>query len=226
MKQIFIESDYSSFEDFHDNQWYESLYMAVENLEIKQAFEHFSAHWWGASRAFIMPWLLVGGVYDATYGGGGTSKDKQELWNQYLKINAFKGALWKTAENAYNSTYYAYEHLIVNLINLHRDTPTRVTDNSFNALVSQSFGESLAGKVWNNSLVSVAKETRNCLVHCGGQASPKLKKMKPLPKIENHDILISANDVRKLSEGLKPMVMLLIKHYASQAENRAVCNTI
>lgn len=168
MKHIFIESDYSSFEDFHDSQWYESLFQSVERLEICQAIEHFSSHWWGASRAFMLPWLLVGSVFDASNGGDGKLKSKQELWNQYLQINAFNGALWKTAEGAYSAIYYAYENLIVSLVNLNRVLPARVTEN-FNALASQVFGESLAGKVWNNNFLSVAKEVRNCLVHCGGK---------------------------------------------------------
>lgn len=219
MKQIFIESDFSSFSDFHDGEWYEKLLSLSEGLVIESAVEDFSSHWWGASRAFVLPWLLVDGVFDASNGGGGEVKNKQELWDNYLNINSFKGALWKTAEGAYGAIYYAYENLVVNVINTDRKSPCRVTQRDFNSIVSESLGNSVASKVWNNSFVAVSKEVRNCLVHCGGKATPTLLKMKPLPMIESKDILISASDVRNLHEQIKPKVVLLIEYYASQASS-------
>ena len=219
MKQIFIESSFLSFSDFHDGKWYEELFALSKGLAIEAAVEDFSSHWWGASRAFLLPWLLVDGVFDASNGGGGEVKSKQELWDKYLNINSFKGALWKTAEGAYGAIYYAYENLVVNVLNIDRKLPCRVTQRDFNSIVSGSFGSSVAGKVWNNSFLAVSKEVRNCLVHRGGKASPALLKMKPLPMIEGEDILISASDVRKLHEQLKPKVMLLIEHYASQVSS-------
>jgi len=219
MKQIFIESSFSSFADFHDGKWYEKLFSLSEGLAIESAVEDFSSHWWGASRAFILPWLLVSGVFDASNGGGGEVKSKQELWDKYLQINSFRGALWKTAEGAYGAIYYAYENLVVNVLNTDRKSPCRVTQRNFNSIVSESFGNSVASKVWNNSFVAAAKEVRNCLIHRGGKASPALLKMKPLPMIEGEDILISASDVRKLHELLKPKVMLIIEYYASQASS-------
>jgi len=216
MKQIFIETDYSSFEDFHDGKWFEHLFKVVDGLKIVDAIEHFSTHWWGASRAFVLPWLLVSAVYNASNSRGRVVGSKQALWNEYLETNAFKGALWKTAESSFCSIYYAYEELIVRLINVDRINTIRVTDRDFNKAVTQNFGENIAEKVWGNSFIALTKEIRNCLVHCGGKASPKLLKMRSLPKIDGNDILISATDVRVLHNYLKPRVMLLVEHYASQ----------
>ena len=216
MKKIFIESDYSSFEDFHDGKWYESLFQLTAGLDIESSVQEFSSHWWGASRLFVLPWLLVGSVFDASNGGGGEVESKQALWDEYLRINSFKGALWKTAESAYGAIYYAYENLVVNIMNVGRDSSLRVTQRNFGSEVSANFGESLAGEIWNNSFVAVSKEVRNCLVHRGGKASKVLLKMRPLPKIEGDDILISAADVRELHGKLKPKVVLLIGHHASQ----------
>ncbi|MBY0474544.1 MAG: hypothetical protein K2Q13_05725 [Nitrosomonas sp.] len=214
MKQIFIESSFSSFADFHDDKWYEKLFSLSEGLAIESAVEDFSSHWWGASRAFVLPWFLVSGVFEASNGGGGEVTNKQELWDKYLHINSFKGALWKAAEGAYGAVYYAYENLVVNILNADRKSPCRVTQRDFNSIVSESFGNSVASKVWSNGFVAVSKEVRNCLVHRGGKASPALLKMKPLPMIEGADILISASDARMLHEQLKPKVVLLIEHYA------------
>lgn len=78
--------------------------------------------------------------------------NKQELWDKYLHINSFKGALWKAAEGAYGAVYYAYENLVVNILNADRKSPCRVTQRDFNSIVSESFGNSVASKVWSNVL--------------------------------------------------------------------------
>jgi hypothetical protein len=68
MKQVFIESDLSSFDDFHDGQWFERLFSASEKTPFHAYIEEFAAHWWGASRAFALPRLLVVSVSDAAGG--------------------------------------------------------------------------------------------------------------------------------------------------------------
>lgn len=219
MRQILINSEFSSFADFHDGKWYEKLFALSKDSVIERAVEDFSTHWWGASRAFVLPWLLVNGVFDASNGGNEQIASKQELWNQYLSIASFNVALWKVAEGAYISIYYAYENFLVNLINIDREPVCRVTDRNFSSILSDSIGESIASKVWNNSFVAVSKEVRNCIVHRGGTASPALLRMTPLPKIERGSILISASDVRQLHKNLKSKVELLIKHYVNNTNS-------
>lgn|SRR5574337_206266 len=178
MKTIFIESDFKSFEDFHDKRWFSDLFDLFDGSEIVDEVEGFSAHWWGASRAFTLPWLLVDGVFESINGIVPLiDKTKQDYWDEYLKIMAFKGALWKVAEGAYLSIYYAYENLIVNLLNRNQPQPIRVIERRFGSVLSAELGESLANKVWNDSFVAVSREIRNCIVHRGGKASPKLLKM-------------------------------------------------
>jgi len=214
MKTIFIETDIFSFEDFHDKEWFRNLFSMTEGTVIQKEIEELSAHWWGASRAFILPWLLVTGVFDSVNSVVPIfDKTKQEFWDEYLKINAFKGSLWKTAEGAYNSIYYAYENLVVNLLNKTQARPLRVTKRQFNTTLISELGVDLANSVWNHSVVATSKEVKNCLVHNGGKASRKLKEMRPLPMIENEDILISASDVRALYQELKPRVVKLAKYY-------------
>ncbi|MCU7849381.1 MAG: hypothetical protein KZQ89_15615 [Candidatus Thiodiazotropha sp. (ex Lucinoma kastoroae)] len=210
MKQVFIESDISSFEDFHDGEWFEKLFEASEQTLFHQHIEEFAAHWWGASRAFTLPRLLVISVGDAAGGYELHGKTNEQLWSEYLQIKAFKGALWKTAESTYCSIYYAYENLVVNIISQLSNKYLRVTDRNFNSMVSEILGASTAGKVWNNSKISAAKEIRNCLVHNGGKATPALKRIRPTPLIENENVLISASDARKLHAYLKPKVVALI----------------
>ncbi len=220
MKRIFIERDFKSFEDFHDKRWFSDLADLIEGSEIVNEVEELSAHWWGASRAFALPWLLVDGLYESIKNFVPViDKTKQDYWDEYLKTMAFKGALWKVAEGAYTSIYYAYENLVVNLLNKNQTQLVRVTERRFGSLLSAELGELLANKIWNDSFVAVAREVRNCIVHCGGKTSPKLLKMKPLPQIEGEDILISASDVRTLHSDLKPRVVRLVQHFCEKKDS-------
>lgn len=214
MKAVFIESDLSSFEDFHDKEWVEEILKLVKDTDIEEVAEKFVSHWWGNARAFILPWLLVTGVYDRIYSPISLPPDKsrQDFWNEYLKHKEFKGALWKLAENTYCSIYYAYENLIVNALSRILSARIRVTDRDFKKTLKEVYGEKFANKIWNNSNVAVSREIRNCIVHNGGKMSEKLSKMNPLPRIsDDGDILISASDTRKLYELLKPLALEILE---------------
>ncbi len=211
MKTIFIESDLSSFEDFHDSEWFKQVYQLVKGTGCESIAEEFLSHWWGSARAFVLPWLLVNGVYDGVYSIIPPDKSRQDVWNEYLKHNEFHGALWKLAESMYCSIYYTYENLIVNISNKIKSTRTRVTDRDFNKVLIEVYGDKLAQRIWHSSFVSVSKEVRNCIVHNGGRASSHLLKMKPLSLIRDGEILISASDTRTLYNTLKPLAHEVMK---------------
>jgi len=213
MKAIFIESDIKSFEEFHDKEWFENLFSLVEKTELEQIVENFAAHWWGSSRTFVLPWLLVNGVYDAIDSVVRiVDKTRQDYWDEYLKINAFKSSLWKLSESCFSTIYYAFENLIVELLKkFTNNDKLRITDRNFNKVLEFQFSKSVVSKVWGNNFISVSREVRNCIVHNGGKASRKLLRMQELPLIQNDEILISAKDVRTLYTGLKPRVNLLIE---------------
>ena len=210
MKKIFIESDLSSFEDFYDRDWVVGLYQLVKSTDIEGIVLDFAADWWGSARAFVLPWLLVNGVYDGVNSTIPVEASRQELWNQYLKSDAFKVALWKLSEGMYCSIYYAYENLIVNLLQKIRGSTIRVTDRDFNKKLIEVYGDKFVNRIWNGNFISISREVRNCIVHNGGKSSDKLLKMKPLPDISGGDILISASDTRELYKNLKPVVYEVI----------------
>jgi hypothetical protein len=205
MKTFFIESNLSNFEDFHDGEWLKQVYQAVKDTSCESIAEEFISHWWGSARAFILPWLLVNGVYDGVYSLVPPDKSQQDVWNEYLTHVEFQGALWKLAEGTYYSIYYAYENLIVNILNKIKGTGIRVTDREFNKVLTEVYGDKLALKIWNSSFISVSREVRNCIVHNGGKPSTRLLRMKPLPPIRDGNILISASDTRFLYDTLKPL---------------------
>lgn len=206
MKTIFVESDLSSFEDFHDGEWLKKVFKSVKGTWLESIVEEFAAHWWGSARAFILPSLLVNGVYDSVYTIVPPDWSRQDVWNDYLTHNEFRVVLWKLAESMHCSIYYAYENLMVNILKKIRNAGIRVTDKDFNKILIEVYGDNFANKIWTSSFVSVSREVRNCIVHNGGKPSDRLLKMKPLPLIKDGDVMISASDTRKLYNTLKPLV--------------------
>ena len=110
----------------------------------------------------------------------------------------------------YCSIYYAYENLIVNLLQEIRGATIRVTDRDFNKKLIEVYGDKFANRIWNGNFISISREVRNCIVHNGGKSSDKLLNMKPHPYISGRDILISASDTRGLYKNLKPVVYEVI----------------
>jgi len=206
MKIAYTESSLSSFEDFHDGEWIKRVAQLVKGTEIEGLVEEFVAQWWGSARAFILPWLLVNGVYDGINSVIPLTVTPQDIWNDYLKFNEFNGALWKLSESMYCSIYYAYENLLVSLLQRIRNKKVRVTDRDFAKVMMEVYGDKFANKIWNSNFVSVSREIRNCIVHNGGKVSGKLLEMKPRPHIEKDNVIISASDTRKLYNTLKPIV--------------------
>lgn len=207
MKSIYIESNLSSFEDFHDEEWFNKLFSRVDRTEFESIVEDFAAHWWGASRSFVLPWLYVNGIYDAIDNIVPiVEKSRQDLWDEFLEVNAFKASLWKISEGAFCAIYYAYENLLIQMLIKIRGKPIRVTDRDFNKELFATYGQSFGSLFWTGDFISVSREIRNCITHNSGKANDKLKRMKPQPRIENSDVLISASDVRSLYTGLKPIV--------------------
>ena len=211
MKEIFTETNLSCYEDFHDSEWVKDVIRLVKGTEIEYIAEEFVAHWWGSSRAFILPWLLVNGVYDGVNSLVPVPISRQELWNEYLSSYAFHGALWKLSENMFCSIYYAYENLVVMLLQKIRDDQIRVTNRSFNKALIEAYGDKTANRIWNDSFIAVSREIRNCIVHNGGKVSTKLLKMRPIPHIKDGEVMISASDTRNLYETLKPIVIYLLE---------------
>jgi hypothetical protein len=209
MKTIFVEHSLASFEDFHDKDWFDGVHELAEGTGVEAIFEEFAAHWWGSSRAFVLPWLLVSGVHESLHKM--VPLTQQDVWSEYLKQVEFQVALWKLAESMYCSIYYAYENLLVHILRMLKDSTIRVTDRNFTKLLIEVYGEKLANRIWNGNSISTFREIRNCIVHNGGKPSDALMRMRPLPHIKDGDIMISASDTRKLYKELKPIVYELVK---------------
>ncbi|KQX99749.1 hypothetical protein ASD22_05815 [Rhodanobacter sp. Root480] len=216
MTRIFIEDDYDSFADFHDKGWLIEQFDLAKGSHIEKQVSSFGYAWWGHARAFILPWLFIGSIHDLIQQNPlSKNSTKQAIWDEYLKINGFKAALWKVAESSYCGLYYAYELLLVGVVNALLEEPASVAHRGFNVAVTSHFGQKLSTRLWNDPHISTAREIRNCLVHNGGAASGKLLKMQNLPMIDQGQIMISASDARALYSMLRVRVQLMIKYETS-----------
>ena len=208
MKTIFIEGRLDDYQDFHDKNWFETFYNLVTETPLKSAGEHFAVGWWGSVRAFIMPWLLVNGVYDAIAAVSLSPYDRDVVWQEYLQRPEFRVALWKTAENTFVSIYYAYEDYFVQVLKiLGKWNSLRTTDKDFKARAKTIIGGNAFNRCWSDTRIDVAREIRHAITHNGGRPTSNLLRKSPLPRIENNDILISGTDVRQLYELLKERVV-------------------
>ncbi|MBI5589416.1 MAG: hypothetical protein HY881_02920 [Deltaproteobacteria bacterium] len=197
MKNIFIENDISSFADFHDTEWFAGLFDAVDGSGLEAPTDELASHWWGASRSFVLPWLYVNGIYDSIDNTVSIiEKSRQDLWNEFLEVNSFKVSLWKIAEGSFCAIYYAYENFLVRILSEITGKHLRVTDRDFNKELIRTYGQVLANRFWTTNFISVSREIRNCITHNGGKVTKRLLNMKPLPMIENGDVLISASIIR------------------------------
>lgn len=214
LRKIFIEEDLSNFDDFFDKDWFSTIDGLVENTRLDSIVGNFAVNWWGNARAFILPFLLVTGVTDVINVPIPHSfkLSPRKTWDEYSKLDEFNVALWKLSENIYCSLFFAYENLIVNILKQITGSPLRVTDQkSFKCMLIDTFNEQVAHKVWHQTLVYTARESRNSIVHNGGKATTELRKVKPLPVyIQGEDVVISAKITRNLYNDLKPLVYELV----------------
>lgn len=222
LRKIFIEDDLSNFDDFFDKDWFEMINVLVENTRIDNIVGNFAVNWWGNARAFILPFLLVTGVSDAIneLTPNPFKVSPQKAWNEYLKHNEFNVALWKLSENIYCSLFFAYENLIVNVLKEVTGTPIRVTNQKdFKKKLRDTYDKELAHKIWHQTLVHTARETRNSIVHNGGKATEALLKVKPLPNyVQDNDVVISAIITRKLYNELKPLVYEFVERSVEKSK--------
>ncbi len=224
MKTVSVESNLSSFEDFHDGEWINKVAELVKDTDIDDVALEFASHWWGSARAFVLPWFLINEVYDGASSNLPAGISRQNLWNEYMKADEFRVALWKLSESMYCSIYYAYENLMVNLLQKITGIRIRVTDRDFSKKLIEVYGDRLANKIWNDNFISVSREIRNCIVHNGGKASSKLLEMKPLPHMKDENVLISASDTRNLYNTLKPIVYEILNESLKVLKQRVRIN--
>jgi hypothetical protein len=107
----------------------------------------------------------------------------------------------------YCSIYFAYENLIVDVLKAILGIPIRVTQKDFNTKLKEVYDNECAHRIWHQTFVYAARETRNSIVHNGGKATSGLLNVKPLPYyIQGDDVVISASVTRELFNKLKLLV--------------------
>ena len=201
MKQYLIPHKLDEYKDFHDKNWFEKFFNRIDGTFLNDVGDHFGGNLYSATRAFMLPWMLIDSIYGSLYKG---AINRNDIWKQFKQINAFSAALGKTSENCYVAMYCAYEDYILQSIKaVCSEDKIRVTDRDFNKKLTSVIEERVASKCWNNNKFDLAKEIRHCLVHNGGRPTDSLLKKQNLPEIVESNILITPIEVRELYSIIK-----------------------
>lgn len=202
MKTYLILPNLEDYRDFHDKEWIAAFFELAVTVPLKgfgELAEHFAGNWHGAARAFVLPSLLVTGITAFAKGIAPGWASEKELWESYKTRPEFISALGKNTENCFMALYCAYEDYLVNAMKLNPGAgKLRVTDRNFAKRMKDLVGDEITQQCWHHPQVQVAREVRNCIVHNGGRATPKLLTKSPLPRIEANNILISPLELRGL----------------------------
>ncbi|EHK9181951.1 hypothetical protein KCU29_004621 [Vibrio parahaemolyticus] len=208
MKTVFVEYSSSSFSDLHDKKWVENLCHLVQDTEFDDILDDFLAQWWGTARMFALPELMTSSL--ASMSSCKSNEMKDSVWEFLVKRPEMQAALWKTAESAYCSFYYAYECFFVSIVSLLARRKVRVTDRDFSKLIQEHLGAKTLTTLWSSNEVYLARELRNSIVHNGGKVTNKLAQFGYNAHLENNNIKVSATDVRNLYTLLQMKVTELV----------------
>ncbi|HHF3171012.1 TPA: hypothetical protein ACPJ1O_004392 [Vibrio diabolicus] len=208
MKTAFVEYSSSSFSDLHDKKWIENLFQLVQGTEFDDTLDDFLAQWWGTARMFSLPWLMSSSLSNMS--GDESIEMQDSMWKLLIQRPEMQVALWKTAESAYCSFYYAYECFVVSSVSLLANKKVRVTDRDFSKLVQETLGSKALSVFWSSKDIHLARELRNSIVHNGGKVTNKLNQIGYDAPLENNNIKVSATDVRNLYTLLQMKVTELV----------------
>lgn len=145
---------------------------------------------------------------------------RDELWNSMVQVceagslDSPKSELWLAIPAAertwYSALFFAYEDFLVRCISCDRGESIRV-GQGFAKLCIESFGLTLANKCWNESVIAIAREVRNALVHAGGRETSNLGKMSHNIKVIDGYLQILPQDVDAVYEAIKPRVASVVE---------------
>jgi hypothetical protein len=216
MKQYLILHSLDEYKDFHDTIWFKKFFTLIDGTFLNDIGDHFGGNLYGATRAFVLPWILI----DSIYNNNSRAINRKYIWEQFKRINAFNAALGKTSENCYVAIYCAYEDYILQSIKVVlSEDKIRVTDRDFNRKLTSVIEERVASKCWNNNKFDLAKEIRHCLVHNGGRPTESLLKKQNLPEIVENNILITPIEVRELYSIIKECVYIFTSNLIEKNAN-------
>ena len=135
----------------------------------------------------------------------------QQLWEGFLKQDAFYMTVSATQRVAYVAFYNAYEAFLVACIRqVLNVTQLRAIDPKFMEGLRTAFGVDLSGPCWGSREIAIGREVRHALSHAGGRETEKVKKLNPGIEIKDGVLQIVPDDNKKLIAALRRAVDALV----------------
>jgi hypothetical protein len=133
-----------------------------------------------------------------------------EVWKALLNNYEFNIALLGSQRMCFGSVYYAYEDYLRQCLGLAlAKTDYRIRGRNIEADFTAVFSKSLFNLCWSDREVSLARITRNALVHNGCRETEDLKNAKHKFHLSNGEIQIMPDHTRYLFHSLKDRVIKL-----------------
>jgi hypothetical protein len=135
----------------------------------------------------------------------------QQLWDHFLKQEAFYMTVSATQRVAYVAFYNAYEAFVVDCVRqVLNAVKLRATDAEFMDGLKTAFGIDLSGPCWGTREIAIGREVRHALSHAGGRETDKVKNLKPGIALREGILQIVPDDNKKLIAGLRKAVDALV----------------
>ena len=130
--------------------------------------------------------------------------DSNQLWHEFLPSSEFRLSVWSSQQLGYSAVYFAYEDFVRSCVQLAKHDPEfDATGNALANAIKACFGDVTLQRCWEHRAVTIARRTRNALVHNGGKMNEKLAVLQPTYRIESGMIQLTPGDTHLLFDELK-----------------------
>lgn len=131
---------------------------------------------------------------------------------------SYRLALWACPRVCFSALFFAYEDFILRSVNLKSHGVVSQVDQKFSKACVDNLGTKVGNHCWTDPKIQTAKMIRHSLVHVGGRETPKLKKMSHGIRVENEELQIMPEDVKKLFDVLMDRSLQITEWAAGEPE--------
>ena len=154
------------------------------------------------------------------------SRDKSDIefpiddvWQSYLKDNAYQLSLWGSQRICFVAVYNSYENFLVRAVSIALSLDNcRSTDQDFKDRVEEAFGASICFRCWKTRDVNIARLARHSLSHAGGRLNKKFGKQPHKFEIRDDRIQVTPELTKELFSLLKDCVFTIAEAAVTMEE--------
>ena len=135
---------------------------------------------------------------------------KERFWSEVIQLPEWGLSIEGSQRLAFAAVYFAYEHFLYRSYVIKTGLTDYRIGQQFKQDFTAAFNEELCDECWTHSGVELGRLVRNALCHNGGRLTKYLENRKRELRIEDGQIQIWPEDVKKLFDLLKSRVYIMI----------------